>query len=160
MPNTKLQTAIDELNAVKSFKGSAKENKLVNEVDSALKALSALTTPYYTDNKIVSRDDLEKISKAYSELFDACAYVITLEDELNNSGFGRTSIETIKTIQNIAMVDMRSIQENMILGNNNTTLLSIITDGRSDSAEITQEDNAKVQTVGGNLSSRILLKCL
>ncbi|MCR4745369.1 MAG: hypothetical protein K5894_09105 [Lachnospiraceae bacterium] len=158
MPNTKLQTAIDELNAVKSFKGSAKENKLVNEVDSALKTLSALTTPYYTGNKIVSRDDLEKISKAYSELFDACAYVITLEGELNNSGFGRASIEAIKTIRNIAMADMRSIQENMMIDDKNKTLLSIISDGRSNSAEIAEEDNVRVQSVGGNLSSRIPLR--
>lgn len=151
--NSRLNDAINDVNAVYSGKDPSGLYAKVNEASSAL---SLLTDPYYEQNSLLTDEDIESILKAYDNLLTACDNYIRSAAKSPSKGYEKGRIHCIKALRGIITEDMLSLNEATGVTGTERTLLGLIQQGRSIKAAV--DDPATVNTVGGSMSARIPIR--
>ena len=151
--NSRLDDAINDVNAVYSGKDPSGLYARVNEASSALKLL---TDPYYDQNTILTDENIDQILKAYDRLLTACDDYIRNASGSPSKGYEKGRLHCIKALRGIITEDMHSLNEAAGVTGTERTLLGLIQQGRSIKADV--DDPAAVNTVGGSMSSRIPIR--
>ena len=151
--NSRLNDAINDVNAVYSGKDPSGLYAKVNEASSALRHL---TDPYYEQDSILTDDNIESILKAYDNLLTACDDYIRNAAKSPSKGYEKGRLHCIQALRGIITEDMHSLNEATGVTGTERTLMGLIQQGRSIKADV--NDPAAVNTVGGSMSARMPIR--
>ena len=121
--NSRLNDAINDVNAVYSGKDPSGLYAKVNEASSAL---SLLSDPYYEQNSLLTDEDIESILKAYDNLLTACDNYIRSAAKSPSKRYEKGRIHCIKALRGIITEDMLSLNEATGVTGTERTLLGLI----------------------------------
>ncbi len=141
--NTRLDRAITDLNAVNNISGG--QDNLYGAVDEAISSLKKVTDPYYQGQPL-TREAIREILDGYNRLMKACNDYIKEYDGKNISGTEVGRVECLKAMKGILTEDVRSLNESLVMENPGTSLITIISEGRS--IEATIEDQSTISYRG------------